>query len=102
MNTEFIMILHTVNTSPFQTFAISDCLKLMGNEDTLLLIEDAVIASQAKHQCYAQLELLSIAGRLMVLDVDLKARGIVNNIGKICTYADFVELVVQHKSQLVW
>jgi tRNA 2-thiouridine synthesizing protein B len=100
MYTEFIMILHTVNRSPFQTFAISDCLKLMGDQDTLLLIEDAVIASQAKHQCYAQLELLSEEGRLMVLDVDLQARGIANNIGKVCTYANFVELVIQHKSQL--
>jgi tRNA 2-thiouridine synthesizing protein B len=96
------MILHTVKTSPFQTFAISDCLMLMADQDTMLLVEDAVIASQAKHQCYEQLVLLSEQGRLFVLDIDLQARGIKNNIGKICNYTDFVGLVVQHKSQLAW
>ena len=50
------MILHTVKTSPFQTFAIADCLKLLAEKDTLLLIEDAVIASQAQHQFYEQLK----------------------------------------------
>lgn len=96
------MILHTINTSPFQTLAISDCLRLMADQDTLLLIEDAVIASQAKHPFYEQLELLSRQGRLRVLDSDLQARGIDNNIGIRCSYADFVELVVQHKSQMAW
>ena len=96
------MILHTVKTSPFQTCALTDCVKLMSGEDSLLLIEDAVIASQAIHQCYDQLALLSEQGRLFVLDVDLQARGIENNIGKICNYTDFVELVVQHKSQIAW
>ena len=96
------MILHTVKTSPFQTFAISDCLSLMADQDTMLLIEDAVIASQAKHPFYEQLALLSKQGRLFVLDVDLQARGIDNNIGIRCSYTDFVELVVQHKSQIAW
>lgn len=96
------MILHTVKTSPFQTSALTDCVKLMSSEDTLLLIEDGVVASQAMHPCYEQLKLLSEQGRLMVLDADLKARGIKNNLGKVCSYADFVELVVQHKSQMAW
>lgn len=96
------MILHTVKSSPFQTFAIVDCLKIMAEEDTLLLIEDAVIASQAPHSCYAELKLLSEQGRLIVLDADLEARAIKNSIGKACSYADFVELVIEHKSQLAW
>ena len=96
------MILHTVKTSPFQTFAIADCLRLMAEEDALLLIEDAVIASQAQHPCYTQLEHLAQQGRLMVLAADLEARGIKNRIGKSCSYLDFVDLVIQHKSQLAW
>ncbi|WP_435235682.1 sulfurtransferase complex subunit TusB [Psychromonas sp. PT13] len=96
------MILHTVKTSPFQTLAIVDCLALMAEQDTLLLIEDAVIAAQAKHASSEQLALLSEQGRLMVLDADLLARGIQNNIGKVCSYTDFVKLVVQHKSQIAW
>ena len=96
------MILHTVKTSPFQTFALADCVNLMAENDTLLLIEDAVIATQASHPCYAQLKLLSQQGRLMVLAADLKARGIKNSIGKRCSYLDFVNLVIAHKSQLAW
>ena len=96
------MILHTVKTSPFQTFVLADCITLMAEEDALLLMEDAVIATQAQHPCYAQLELLSQQGRLMVLEADLQARGIKNNIGKRCSYLDFVNLVIKHQSQLAW
>jgi tRNA 2-thiouridine synthesizing protein B len=96
------MILHTVNTSPFQTFALADCLNLMAEKDTLLLIEDAVVAAQAEHQFYAQLEQLSEEGRLMVLQADLDARALENRIGKRCSYADFVSLAINHKSQLAW
>jgi len=96
------MILHTVKTSPFQTSAIADCIKLMSDEDTLLLIEDAVIASQVKHALTADLTRLSEQGRLMVLSEDLNARGLKNKLGKACHYADFVELVIQHKSQMAW
>lgn len=96
------MILHTVKTSPFQTSAIADCLKLMANEDTLLLIEDAVIASQAKNGSTVDLEHLSEQGRLMILSEDINARGLQNKLGKACSYTDFVELVIQHKSQMAW
>jgi len=96
------MILHTVKTSPFQTSTIADCIKLMTNEDTLLLIEDAVIASQAKHALTVDLTRLSEQGRLMVLSEDLNARGLKNKLGKACNYADFVDLVIQHKSQMAW
>ena len=96
------MILHTVKTSPLQTFALADCVKLMAKEDTLLLIEDAVIASQAQHSCYKSLKILSDEGRLMVLKADLDARGLENAIGKSCSYLDFVNLVIAHKSQLAW
>ncbi|MCG6200270.1 sulfurtransferase complex subunit TusB [Psychromonas antarctica] len=96
------MLLHTVKTSPFQTLAISNCLDLLADGDTLLLIEDAVVASQADHPLYAQLKLLADQGRLMVLDADLEARGIQNRIGTRCSYLDFVALVIKHQSQLAW
>lgn len=96
------MILHTVKTSPFQTLAIFDCLNLIAKNDTLLLIEDAVVASQADHPLYGQLQLLADEGRLMVLEADLNARGIKNKIGKACAYLDFVNLVIEHQSQLAW
>jgi len=96
------MILHTVKTSPFQTLAINNCLNLLSEQDSLLLMEDAVIASQAPHGHFKQLTLLAQQNRLFVLQADLDARGIENKIGKSCSYLDFVELVIQHKSQLAW
>ena len=96
------MILHTVKTSPLQTLSIVDCVRLMAEADTLLLIEDAVIATQAEHSSYTALKLLAEQGRLQVLTADLEARGIDNNIGKSCSYLDFVNLVIEHKSQLAW
>lgn len=96
------MILHTVKTSPFQSFAIANCLDLLTENDTLLLIEDAVIASQAAHSLYPQLQLLAEQGRLLVLESDLAARAIKNTIGKTCSYLDFVNAVIAHQSQMSW
>ncbi|PKF60309.1 sulfurtransferase complex subunit TusB [Psychromonas sp. psych-6C06] len=95
-------ILHTINTSPFQTHALQQCLSLFSEQDSLLLIEDAVIAVQAKHSLFAQLQRIDQAGRLMVLTSDLEARGIENKIGKSCSYTDFVDLIVSHNSQMAW
>ncbi|GLS92469.1 sulfurtransferase TusB [Psychromonas marina] len=95
-------ILHTINRSPFQTHALQQCLALMSEQDDLLLIEDAVIAAQAKHTLFKQLTELAGQGRLMVLTPDLEARGIKNVIGQACSYIGFVELVAKHKSQMAW
>ena len=95
-------ILHTVNSSPFKTLALQQCLTLLASEDSLLLIEDAVIASQATHLLFSELSQLSLQGRLIVLAPDLEARGINNKIGKQCNYAGFVNLVIEHKSQMAW
>lgn len=95
-------ILHTVNTSPFQTFALQQCLILLNENDDLLLIEDAVIASQAKHSLFTQLSELAKQGHLLVLSPDLVARGIKNSIGEQSSYNDFVDLVAKHKSQMAW
>jgi tRNA 2-thiouridine synthesizing protein B len=96
------MILHTVKTSPFQTLALANCLQLLHENDTLLLIEDAVVATQAVHDSYQQLKSLADQGRLMVLEADLEARGLNNKIGQKCSYFDFVALAIKHQSQLAW
>lgn len=96
------MILHTVKTSPFQTLAINHCLNLLSAQDSLLLMEDAVVASHAQHGLFDQLKLLAQQNRLFVLQADLDARGVTNLIGQGCDYAQFVNLVIQHKSQLAW
>jgi tRNA 2-thiouridine synthesizing protein B len=96
------MILHTVKTSPFQTLAINHCLKLLSEHDSLLLMEDAVVASQAPHALFEQLSLLAQQNRLFILQADLDARGVTNSIGQGCDYLQFVNLVIEHKSQLAW
>jgi len=95
-------ILHTINSSPFQTFALQQCLVLLAEKDTLLLIEDAVIATHGQHPFFSELETLSQQDRLMVLTPDLEARGIENKIGKKCSYSDFVDLAAKHQSQMAW
>lgn len=95
-------ILHTVNSSPFQTFSLQQCLALLDERDKLLLIEDAVIATHGLHAQFSELELLSQQGRLMVLTPDLEARAIENKIGKKCSYIEFVNLVATHQSQMAW
>ena len=96
------MILHTVNSSPFQSLALQQCLLLLSSVDTLLLLEDGVLASHGAHPCYSALEALAEQGRLMVLSPDLEARGIINKIGKTCSYIDFVNLTATHTSLIPW
>lgn len=95
-------ILHTVNTSPLQTHALQQCLNLVAEGDSLLLIEDAVIGAHATHSLLPQLKQLAAQQRLFVAKNDLAARGIENIIGTQCDTAQFVALVVQHQSQMAW
>ncbi|AGH82332.1 intracellular sulfur oxidation protein of DsrH family protein [Psychromonas sp. CNPT3] len=96
------MILHSVHTSPSQSLALQQCLALLNDADSLILLEDGVFACHAKHAWYSALEALSEQGRLMVLRPDLEARGIKNKIGKSCSYTDFVSLTLAHKSLIAW
>ncbi len=96
------MILHTVNSSPFKSQSLKNCIKLLAESDVVLLIEDAVVAAQAKHELYELLQQLAEQQRLFVLSSDLEARGLTANIGKRCSYQEFVELACECKSQIAW
>ncbi len=96
------MILHTVKTSPLQTFALADCLNYLAQDDALLLIEDAVIASHIQLDHLPSLQTLSNEGRLWVLQEDLTARGATHNIATACNYQGFVELTIKYHSHLAW
>ncbi|MCK5817670.1 MAG: sulfurtransferase complex subunit TusB [Psychromonas sp.] len=96
------MILHTVKTSPLQTFALADCLNYLAKDDALLLIEDGVIASYIQLDHLPLLLTLNNEGRLWVLQEDLKARAVVNNIAIACNYKGFVELTIKYKNHLAW
>lgn len=95
-------ILHTVNSSPFSTSALQDCLKQLGEGDKLLLISDAVIAASASLDFHETLIQLYDEGRLFVLEADLQARGLSAALGNVIDYAVFVQLSVECQSQLAW
>ena len=96
------MILHTVKTSPLQTYALIDCLRYLSDDDSILFIEDGVIATSVHLKEQALLNELSAQGRLWVLQEDLIARGLTNNIAQPCNYQGFVALAVKHTSHLAW
>ncbi|WP_409438922.1 sulfurtransferase complex subunit TusB [Psychromonas sp. GE-S-Ul-11] len=96
------MILHTVSRSPFSSFALSDCVKQLGDDDLVLLLNDAVIASAANTDIQGKLLQLHESKRLFVLKPDVDARAIEAKCGKLIDYSEFVALTVQCKSQLSW
>jgi len=96
------MILHTVSRSPFSSFALSDCIKQLGNDDLVLLLSDAVIASATNTEVHNELMQLHENKRLFVLAADLDARAVEVKFGKVIDYSEFVALTVQCKSQLNW
>ncbi|RBW41574.1 sulfurtransferase complex subunit TusB [Psychromonas sp. B3M02] len=96
------MILHTVNRSPFSSYALSDCIKQLGDTDIVLLLSDAVIASAANSELHDKLLQLHENKRLFVLAADVDARAIEVKLGKVIDYSEFVALTVQCKSQLNW
>jgi len=96
------MILHTVNTSPFSTFSLQDCLKQLESNDKLLLLGDAVLAASASVEQQSLLLQLDKEQRLFILDVDLTARGLHAIYGEVIDYPRFVQLSIACKSQLAW
>ena len=96
------MILHTVKSSPFSSFALKDCLKLLNDDDQLLLMGDAVCAVSALVDCQADLLQLHEEKRLFILKEDLQARALTAEYGRVVDYLDFVNLTIKCKSQLAW
>ena len=67
-------MLHVISTSPFQTQALLHCLRYIGQDDEILLIEDAVVAGIEKNTWY---EVIKGAGvKIYLLAPDLAARGL--------------------------
>lgn len=91
--------LHIVNKSPFRTDALQRCLTLVAPGDSILLIEDGVLA--------ANLSTLagSLAGREVdcyALSDDLAARAVsIAETGiRLVDTAGFVKLVCEHRNSL--
>ena len=98
------MILHTLNKPPRAPAAIA-CLEVLASSsedrDSLLLLEDGVyMADKSNKELVGQL-----TTTIYALDVDIEARGLVHRAIpsiKVISYADFVQLVVEHKMTKAW
>ena len=98
------MILHTLNKPPRAPAAIA-CLEVLASSsedrNSLLLLEDGVyMADNSNKELVRQ-----VSTRIYALDVDIKARGLVHRVlpsVKVISYADFVQLVVEHKMTKAW
>jgi tRNA 2-thiouridine synthesizing protein B len=94
-----VSTLHIVTKSPFRTDALQRCLSLVAPGDSILLIEDGVLA--------ANLPTLadSLAGQNVdcyALSDDLAARGVsIAETGiRLVDAAGFVKLVCEHRNSL--
>lgn len=94
------MILHIVNQSPFTHTALTQCLRALGQEDSLILIEDGVLL--LANPAFAPN--LPSATRLFALQPDGDARGISidPDIATAVEFPQFVELVTQHQKTMSW
>lgn len=90
-------MLHVVSQSPFSHSALTSCLALMHDDDQLLLIQDAVIATTTA-SWILQLQNKTI----YVLQDDLIARGLTNQCGILIDMRGYVALVETLDSPLCW
>ena len=98
------MILHTLNKPPLAPAAIA-CLEVLTasseDGDSLLLLEDGVyMADNSNEELVRQ-----VPTRIYALDLDIEARGLAHRVLpsiKVISYADFVQLVVEHKMTKAW
>ena len=98
------MILHTLNKPPRAPAAIA-CLEVLTvsseDGDSLLLLEDGVyMADNSNEELVRQ-----VPTRIYALDLDIEARGLAHRVLpsiKVISYADFVQLVVEHKITKAW
>ena len=95
-------MLHTVNKSPHSQSALADCLRVRGEHDAILLIEDGVYAALAGN---AWLAPLRAAGTVYALAPDVAARGLEQRVAEgiqVVDYAGFVQLCCEHATVQSW
>lgn len=98
--------LNIVNKSPFEKQTLMQCLERIPAGNSVLLIEDAVVAAVANTAFSEQLINAGKTVELYVLQPDLAARGFADSAllpeMKAVDYAGFVELVTKHERVHSW
>jgi tRNA 2-thiouridine synthesizing protein B len=77
--------------------ALSDAQLLQTEQDTILLVQDAVYAANPAHEYFPRLA--SFNASIVVLEEDIQARGLQAKIGQdysLIDYSKWVELTAQH------
>jgi len=98
--------LNIINKSPFEKRTLEQCVRRIGTNDSILLIEDATVAAISNTACETLLGEAKAANKVFVLQPDLQARGLsdaaLSDGVETVDYAGFVELVVGHDRVHSW
>jgi len=99
-------ILHTVNKSPFERNNLDSCLDHANAGDTILLIEDAVVAAVGGTKYAARIAETAKTVKVCALISDLKGRGfgdatLVEGVTTV-DYTGFVELAAENHAVNAW
>ncbi len=93
-------MLHIVNKSPYMKSSLESCIRVAQKNDPILLIEDAVLGAAAGGGVESLVQGALKNHPVYALSADISARGLAGNLTsgvKVIDYADFVDLVEQHK-----
>ena len=98
--------LHIVNKSPFERNSLESCIGHLGQDDAVLLIEDAVVAARDGSDVAPLVRAALKNASVYVLAADLAARaikheGVIAGM-KLVDYRGFVALVAEHTRTQSW
>ena len=93
-------MLHIVNKSPYMKSSLESCIRVAQKNAPILLIEDAVLGAAAGGGIENLVQGALKDHPVYALSADISARGLAGSLTpgvKVIDYADFVDLVEQHK-----
>ena len=93
--------LHVLSHSPFGDSRFTSCLRVLGEQDALLLCGDATYALQPGSSPFERLQ--AAGPNPFVLAEDLQARALdTPDWAEAINYAGFVELSIEHDKVNTW
>lgn len=99
-------MLHILRHSPHQDQRLASCLRVLGAEQSLLLIEDAVYALLPGSRLATSLKLLPGSVGLYAMGDDLHARGLaLDDLParvQLTDHAGMVQLCCEHERVISW
>lgn len=90
-------MIHIVSESPNRSTKLSHVLRLLNQDDILVLASDAVIAATLP-MLRSELEQKMI----LVMQSDVEKRGLVPTIGQVIQEGDLVDLIISHGNPVAW